>query len=115
MSGCLITAMGLLQFGFLVDFISMPVISGFTTAAAITIASSQFPTILGIPGRTDSIIDSVFKVFENLSKVEPWDTTLGLSSVVLLVLLKVIIIISSLSASCVRHKNKNIYTYKQRQ
>ena len=31
----------LLRLGFLIDFISVPVIAGFTSAAAITIASSQ--------------------------------------------------------------------------
>ena len=31
----------MLRLGFLIDFISVPVIAGFTSAAAITIASSQ--------------------------------------------------------------------------
>ena len=31
----------LLRLGFLIDFISVPVIAGFTSAAALTIATSQ--------------------------------------------------------------------------
>ena len=34
--------------GFLIDFISLPVIAGFTSAAAITIASGQVKSLLGI-------------------------------------------------------------------
>ena len=41
LSGLIILACGLLKLGFLIDFISMPVIAGFTSAAAITIATSQ--------------------------------------------------------------------------
>ena len=40
-SGIIIFVFGILQLGFLIDFISVPVISGFTSAAALTIASGQ--------------------------------------------------------------------------
>ena len=41
LSGFVILSFGLLQLGFLIDFISVPVIAGFTSAAALTIASGQ--------------------------------------------------------------------------
>lgn len=81
--------LGLLHLGFLVDFISMPVICGFTNAAAIIIASSQFSTVLGISGRADSFRDAVVKLIEHYDDVELWDTVLGVSSIVVLVILKV--------------------------
>ena len=37
-----------LSLGFVIDFISVPVIAGFTSAAAITIASGQIKGLLGI-------------------------------------------------------------------
>lgn len=40
---------GLFKLGFLVNFLSKPVISGFTSAAAILIAISQVKSLLGIP------------------------------------------------------------------
>lgn len=40
-SGLVIMALGILRLGMVIDFISVPVIAGFTSAAAITIASSQ--------------------------------------------------------------------------
>ena len=41
MTGLIISVAGLLRLGFLIDFFSLPVIAGFTSAAAMTIASSQ--------------------------------------------------------------------------
>ncbi|XP_066592490.1 sodium-independent sulfate anion transporter-like [Prorops nasuta] len=88
LSGCVIITMGLLHLGFLVDFISMPVISGFTDAAALMIATSQLGTLLGISGRGDSFIDSLSQVFNNIIKISPWDTVLGISSMLVLICLK---------------------------
>lgn len=41
-------AAGFLRMGFFVNFVSQPVISGFTSAAAIVIALSQLPHMLGV-------------------------------------------------------------------
>ena len=41
-------ALGLLGGGFLVNFLSRPVLSGFTSAAAIVIAAQQIPALLGV-------------------------------------------------------------------
>ena len=49
MMGMIQFLMGLLRMGFIVAFLSKPVISGFTSAAAIIIGLSQFKNFLGIP------------------------------------------------------------------
>jgi sodium-independent sulfate anion transporter 11 len=81
--------MGVLHLGFLVDFISMPVICGFSNAAAIIIATSQLGTLLGIKGRSDSFIDAISKVVKHLNESKLWDTLLGVCSMAILILLKV--------------------------
>lgn len=83
------TTMGLLHVGFLVDFISMPVICGFTNAAAITIGSSQIGTIFGIPGRSESFIDACKKLVTQYTEIRLWDSLLGFASVFMLLALKV--------------------------
>ncbi|KAF7391863.1 hypothetical protein HZH68_011406 [Vespula germanica] len=88
LSGCIITAMGILQLGFLVDFISMPVICGFSNAAAIIIAASQLGTLLGISGKSDSFIDSISKIINHYNSITLWDTLLGVTTIILLVCLK---------------------------
>lgn len=89
LTGCVITFMGLFRLGFLVQFVSMPVISGFTNAAAIIIGTSQLGTLLGLSGRSDSFIDAVTKVVNHVNEVTFWDPILGVCSMILLVCLKV--------------------------
>jgi len=48
MVGVLQFALGIIRFGFLVNFLSHPVLSGFTSAAALIIASSQIKNLLGV-------------------------------------------------------------------
>ncbi|XP_044584519.1 sodium-independent sulfate anion transporter-like isoform X1 [Cotesia glomerata] len=88
LSGCIIILMGLLHIGFLVNFISMPVICGFTNAAALIIGASQLHTLFGIQGKTKTFIDSIVKVFKNIKQVKLWDTVLGVVSIIILVGLK---------------------------
>ncbi|MGY6695234.1 MAG: SulP family inorganic anion transporter [Roseinatronobacter sp.] len=62
-SGAIMLALGILRLGFLANFLSHPVISGFITAAGILIASSQLRHLLGaeITGKTlPEIIPSIF-------------------------------------------------------
>lgn len=49
--------MALFRMGELVNFISHPVLSGFTSAAAILIIISQLPNLLGIPARLNCSMD----------------------------------------------------------
>ncbi|XP_043784678.1 sodium-independent sulfate anion transporter-like isoform X1 [Apis laboriosa] len=88
LAGCVILLMGLLHLGFLVEFVSMPVISGFTNAAAIIIGTSQLGTLLGLSGRSDSFIDAIAKVVNHFDKITFWDPLLGICSMILLVCLK---------------------------
>ncbi|MBA4266722.1 MAG: sodium-independent anion transporter, partial [Comamonadaceae bacterium] len=48
LSGVLLLAMGLLRLGFLANFLSHPVISGFISASGILIAASQLKTLMGV-------------------------------------------------------------------
>lgn len=48
-SGAILMVMGLLRLGFVANFLSHPVISGFITASGLLIAASQLKNILGVP------------------------------------------------------------------
>lgn len=93
LTGCLITLMGVFHLGFLVDFISMPVICGFTNAAAIIIGCSQVGTLFGLSGRSESVYDAVMKLVNNFSEIKLWDTTLGILCIMALFGLKVAFLI----------------------
>lgn len=51
LSGCIIFVLGILNLGVLVRFISVPVVTGFTLAAAMTIASGQINNLFGIKSK----------------------------------------------------------------
>ena len=48
LSGSMLMLMGLLRLGFLANFLSHPVISGFISASGLLIALSQMKTIMGV-------------------------------------------------------------------
>ncbi|GBP77007.1 Sodium-independent sulfate anion transporter [Eumeta japonica] len=89
LSGVVILIMGTLQLGFLVDFVSVPVISGFTTAAALQIASAQFTSLFGLDGKSGTVFSqSVYNFVVNIRTAKLWDPVLGFSTILILVLLK---------------------------
>ncbi|XP_063312347.1 sodium-independent sulfate anion transporter [Pelobates fuscus] len=88
LSGCIQLAMGLLNFGFLLDFISYPVIKAFTSAAAVTIAFSQVKNLLGLKDIPRQFVLQVYETFCKLPSTRLGDALLGLSCIVILVLLK---------------------------
>lgn len=49
-AGCIITFIGLIRCGWIVDLISLTSISAFMTGSAINIAVGQVPTLMGITG-----------------------------------------------------------------
>lgn len=89
LSGVLILTMSVLRLGFLVEFISLPVISGFTTAAALQISASQLKTLFGLTGSSGNYFaESVYNFVLNIKTINPWDLLLGLSTIAALVFLK---------------------------
>ena len=66
-SGLMLLAMGILRFGFLANFLSHPVVSGFITASGIIIALSQLRHILGIQGHGDNLLQLLGSLTGNLA------------------------------------------------
>ncbi|XP_068214134.1 sodium-independent sulfate anion transporter-like isoform X2 [Palaemon carinicauda] len=88
LSGIIILAAGICNLGFLITFISKPVISGFTSAAAITIASTQLKGLLGLKFSSEGLIDTFRKLIENIYDFRWPDFVLGMSCTVILLLLR---------------------------
>lgn len=81
--------LGVCRMGFLVNFLSKPVISGFTSAAAIIIIFSQWKHLLGaeIPG-SNRFYQLVLNVVTHISETNIYDFIIGLSGIIILVVLK---------------------------
>lgn len=87
--GLLQLLMGLFRFGFLVNFLSQPVISGFTSAAAVIIAFSQLRNLLGLETpRTHYIHEIAIWTITHFQEANGPTTGIGLTSLVLLLALK---------------------------
>ncbi|HHX90793.1 MAG TPA: sulfate permease [Paracoccus sp.] len=84
-SGALMLVMGLLRLGFVANFLSHPVISGFITAAGLLIAASQIRHLLGIETSGKTLPEVVPSVLANLGGLH-WPTLL-VSALVLAFLL----------------------------
>ncbi|KAI9577480.1 hypothetical protein GQX74_014864 [Glossina fuscipes] len=88
LAGCTILLLGLCNLGVLVRFISIPVITGFTIAAAITIASAQINNLVGLVSPSKALIPSWKFFFTHLNKISRNDALLGASSLVFLLIMK---------------------------
>ena len=69
LSGGLLLLMGLLRLGFLANFLSHPVISGFISASGLLIALSQMKTIMGVKAEGHNFIDLVNSLIHQASSV----------------------------------------------
>lgn len=87
-SGCVCFLMGVLQLGFLLDFISGPVSVGFTSAAAIIIATSQVKDILGLQISGSEFVQVWRQIFHRIDETRLWDAVLGFGSIVVLLVLR---------------------------
>ena len=57
LSGAMLLAMGVLRLGFLANFLSHPVISGFISASGLLIAASQLKTLMGVKAEGHSLLE----------------------------------------------------------
>lgn len=81
--------MGVFRLGFLVNFLSHPVISGFTSAAALIIGLSQLKHLLGIDlGRSHFIHEILIEAFSRLAEVNASTFIVGVAGVAIIMVLK---------------------------
>ena len=84
LSGGILLVMGLLRWGFLANFLSHPVISGFITASALLIAAGQLKVILGVKAQGEHFFAMVWSLLTHLTQLHLVSTVLGLSMVAFL-------------------------------
>ncbi len=86
--GLLQLSMGIFRLGFLVNFLSHPVIAGFTSAAAIIIGFSQFKHLLAIKVNGEKFLQIITQIFQQLGQIHILSLVIGLGAIVILVLSK---------------------------
>ena len=84
LSGLILVALSVLRLGFLANFLSHPVISGFITASGILIAAGQLKHILGVTAHGDTLTDIVLSIVPVLYQTNPSTLAIGVAALVFL-------------------------------
>jgi solute carrier family 26 (sodium-independent sulfate anion transporter), member 11 len=80
--------LGFLKLGFLLDFISYPVLTGFISAVAITIIVNQMDSLLGEDGVRDGNAKAIHDIFAFLPKANGYTCAVGFTGILFLFLLE---------------------------
>lgn len=78
---------GLLNLGFIFDFVSIPMALGFLTGISYVVLTLQLPTILGLTGITGGFTDIMPKVIKSLGQAKPMTFGIGATSILILAIL----------------------------
>jgi SulP family sulfate permease len=89
LSGIMLLILGIFRLGFLANFLSHPVISGFIIAAGLLIATSQFGHILGIAASGQTLPILLMSLFGGINDVNSVALIIGVTSLIFLVYVRI--------------------------
>lgn len=84
-SGLVLLGMALLRLGWLANYLSHPVVSGFISATAVVIAAGQLKHLLGVPADGDSLVQIVPRLIAALPQANAPTVAIGLATLGFLV------------------------------
>lgn len=84
LSGAMLLAMGVLRLGFLANFLSHPVISGFVTASALLIAAGQLEVMLGLKTGAGDFVGLVTGMLRRVPDIHLPTAAIGLGALAVL-------------------------------
>ena len=83
--GLIQLALGVFKLGVIVNFLSHPVIVGFTNAAALIIALSQVSKLFGVPmGRSEHFINDIVGVFKQIGDTHLPTLAMGVAAIAIM-------------------------------
>lgn len=87
LAGIMLVAMGVLKMGNIIKFIPYPIVVGFTSGIALVIFSTQIKDLLGLEMAEvpSEFIPKWISYFKNFSSINPWETSLGLFSLLIII------------------------------
>ncbi|VVC45753.1 SLC26A/SulP transporter domain,STAS domain [Cinara cedri] len=88
LSGIIQLTIGTIGLGFLIDFISGPVNSGFTSAVAILIVTSQIKDLIGIKAVGTTMVDMVSSISKDAHNFKWGDTLFGIACIAVILSLR---------------------------
>jgi SulP family sulfate permease len=79
MVGLMVMLVSILRLGWIADFLSTPIVTGFLSGVAVIIVIHQLPDFLGLPSTGGSNTQRVGSVFTHLGQVNGWTVAIGLA------------------------------------
>jgi high affinity sulfate transporter 1 len=77
MVGAIVALIGLLRLGWIAEFLSAPIITGFLAGVAVIIVVHQLPDLFGLPSVSGSTLNRVSVVVSHLGEVSGWTLAIG--------------------------------------
>ncbi|MFZ0249770.1 MAG: SulP family inorganic anion transporter [Acidimicrobiales bacterium] len=77
MVGLMVMLVGILRLGWIAEFLSTPIVTGFLSGVAVIIVIHQLPDFLGLPTTTGSNGHRVASIFNHLGQANGWTVAIG--------------------------------------
>ena len=88
--GVLLVAGGIARLGFVADFLTKSVVTGFIFGLAITIIVGQLPKLLGVPGSGGSVPEQLRSLVAEIPDTNPYSLAIGTVSLVIILGLRLV-------------------------
>ncbi|KAJ8058343.1 hypothetical protein OCU04_012535 [Sclerotinia nivalis] len=86
--GAVSLLIGLLNLGWILNFVTVPMLVGFQMSAALIIIQGQIPLILGESGVSQNFTRQGMEIPKNIATTQPLSLAVGVASIVIIILLK---------------------------
>jgi SulP family sulfate permease len=86
--GGLLIVAGIARLGFISDFLTKSVVTGFIFGLAITIIVGQLPKVLGVPGVSGTLPEQIVQLIGELPDANPWTLGVGAASLATILVLR---------------------------
>lgn len=84
-TGAIILVVGIFRLGWIADFLSIPIITGFMAGVAVTIAIHQLPDLLGTGSASGSAVHRIHVLVMHLGSTNGWSLGIGLGVLAIVV------------------------------
>jgi MFS superfamily sulfate permease-like transporter len=84
-TGLMVVTVGLFRLGWLADFMSVPIVTGFMCGIGVIIAVHQLPHALGVSSSGDSVVQRLSALSHHLGHVSAWSFALSLATLAIMV------------------------------
>jgi SulP family sulfate permease len=84
-TGVVLIAIGLLRIGWIAEFLSKPIVTGFVFGLTLTIVIGELPTLLGIPKPGGGLIEVLLRTIKQIGDTDATTAIVGGSALAILV------------------------------